>query len=336
MRAKSPGKIIICGEHSVLYGSGAIATAIDRYAYCELEKMNDLRKISITLCDEKFQTHLTVPQLEQKHREIENRYHAFQEGHLRVFEIILEPQELYLFGLYLFARKFEIDPGGWNLRIRSEIPMGSGMGSSAATITAMYKALLAAYEITLPQAELIEMVRQTEALQHGKSSGLDPAICVRGGAQYFFQGQSHVIDANLDSNWHWIFTGKPTSTTGECVAFVSSLKSSQQIWERFRLICERFLGAITRGKSEELHELIKANHSLLEELGVVPAPVAHFIARLQEHGISAKISGAGSITGMNAGVVIAYGNGELFDICRKFGYRAYRFHGDRDGLRATA
>lgn len=103
-----------------------------------------------------------------------------------------------------------------NVTVKSDIPIGAGLGSSAALCTAFAAALcLLKYE-TLDENVLFEMAMVGEKLLHGRASGLDHYTCIHGGLVSFrikgspvrlegpgFQpGKILIIDTNITRNTH--------------------------------------------------------------------------------------------------------------------------------------
>ena len=76
---------------------------------------------------------------------------------------------------------------------------------------------------------------------------------------------------------------------------------------------------LTIDNTSELMENIKINHRLLCRTGVVPGPVQELVARIEKAGGAAKISGAGSVRGDSAGVLLVTGPFENMQTA--FGFR---------------
>jgi len=82
-----------------------------------------------------------------------------------------------------------------------------------------------------------------------------------------------------------------------------------------------------------LHWLIRENNRLLQDIGVVPQRVRQFIEEIEQWGGSAKVCGAGSVTGDKGGVVLVIAESPPSEICRKFGYTVSPVRGDPLGTR---
>ena len=79
------------------------------------------------------------------------------------------------------------------------------------------------------------------------------------------------------------------------------------IWGAFAATTETIRDALTRADRARLQEAVQTNHVLLRKIGVVPDRVNALIRELNRHG-AAKISGAGSVRGDAAGVVLYLGD----------------------------
>ncbi len=91
-------------------------------------------------------------------------------------------------------------------------------------------------------------------------------------------------------------------------------------------------GAQSPGSPCSKHS-IRANHRLLQKIGVVPTKVANFIADIESSGGAAKICGAGAITGDNAGVVLLLADPGITEIAQRYGYELQTLEVDPYGTR---
>jgi mevalonate kinase len=210
-------------------------------------------------------------------------------------------------------------PGLW-LHLRSELPLGSGFGSSAAAAVAIVTGLLAWLGEATPSARVLRLALEAERRQHGKPSGIDATTVVHGGVLSLRRAGDELVvqpvsapATGLLARLQVYGTGTPAESTGAVVATVAAWGASHP--ERFAAVLDA-LEAATRGLRTELEreiedpastlEAFRACHRGLQELGVVPEPVAAVVAAVEAAGGAAKISGAGAATGDGGGTLLVY------------------------------
>src|SRR5439155_8793675 len=161
VKASAPGKVLLLGEHAVVYGHPALAAALSRRVIVEVEE--DPAGPSIELLAPSPTPSSTST------------------------SAIPVPPELLraVRDLALAAGA----PPRFRARVRSELPLGGGLGSSAALGVALARAFaqLAGRDCAAERAE--ELALQLERVFHGAPSGADPAICARGGVILFRRGE---------------------------------------------------------------------------------------------------------------------------------------------------
>ncbi|HSW70993.1 MAG TPA: mevalonate kinase, partial [Gammaproteobacteria bacterium] len=137
MKIRVPGKLILSGEHAVVYGSPALAMAINRYAQAEaLPQLLPL--ISFDLGDLAYQQAFRLVSLDRLKERIKQKYRRFLRGEFKIREVLKKPVELAQVALSLFFEVLAVKPTqGVKIKVRSDIPIGCGMGSSAAIILAV-------------------------------------------------------------------------------------------------------------------------------------------------------------------------------------------------------
>lgn len=202
--------------------------------------------------------------------------------------------------------------------VRSQLPRGSGFGSSASVAVAVAAAVLGALagggELQ-PDDERIEHIAlETERRQHGRPSGVDHTAVIRGGFLSMTRREEGLESTELPRP-EWlrgavsIFdTGMPREATGEVVMAVRELKGRSPAAFEARLDdMERATSSFIAALGHEappwsaLLDSVRNFEASLEALGVVPAEVSSIIRRIEDAGGAAKISGAGTLTGAAAG-----------------------------------
>jgi len=330
MTAHAPGKLILCGEHAVVYGRPALAMAVDRFSECRVQSVED-DAVYLNLTDLQHASVWRPPQLQRHSREILKRYSLFQDGHLPIHRVAQRSSDVPAYLIELIHRlKQEWRP--CQIDVRSTIPIGSGMGSSASLLTCMALALLHFYGNEVSRNDVLELVMAGERLYHGHPSGDDAWLTIHGGMVRFQHGEAKPMPL-LTRPLYLVHTGKPESSTGECVQYVRQQHGRSAIWQEFDQVCEQFETALTRSEPDSLQNAVRSNHRLLVQLGVVPTPVQDFIAGIENAGGAAKISGAGAIAGTAAGMVLVFSDEQPTELCRLHNYPLMTIHTDGHGCR---
>ncbi|MFN7098737.1 MAG: mevalonate kinase, partial [Gammaproteobacteria bacterium] len=223
---------------------------------------------------------------------------------------------------------------GVKLSTHSTIPVGCGMGSSAAMILCVMHALALQQDLHITPESYLEHAKETENLQHGRSSGVDLQVSLRGGCLRFQQGmtQPRTIPA---MPLFIVNTGKPLSTTGECVSAVAAKIDNPVMLADFAAVTNAMDAAIDLQNAAEMQRCVRTNHQLLVDIGVVPEKVQRFITAIEQSGAAAKICGAGAIKGDAAGIVLITAETIPQKICEQFGYQVETIAGERLGLHSV-
>jgi mevalonate kinase len=330
MHSIAPGKIILCGEHAVVYATPALVMAVNRHAHTRVRTIDDT--IHLTLKDLDIHYSVHVNDLAASTLNIRQCFDSFINKKLLIRNVLKKPQDLYILAIDNFYRMHGIE-SGIDLEITSDLIIGSGMGSSAATLASLYHALYTHFGLPFKAKDIYKLTLETERFQHGNPSGIDPYIATFGGFIRFENRKS--IKLNFQTpNFFLINTGSPSSTTGECVIAVQKLANSD-LWQSFSDTTTVFERALQIRDNQLLIKAVRENHRLLDRIGVVPARVRHFIREIENRGGAAKISGAGCIRGPHAGLVLAFMDKNPQNLCREFRYQFIPITGNTHGVRTA-
>ena len=322
IKVSAPAKLILSGEHAVVRNHTALTLALNYFTSCEVSKNeNQCAGVQLIIPQFDFNHHVSWQTLMNLHVRLEHNYQKFTDGYIPIHEVLLSPEELCWFSIILFFKKLHknIDHQlALKIHLKSDIPIGSGMGSSASIILALLQGLNDFCEHSLCSNTIYQLALQAENLQHGYSSGIDIKTILNHGINYFQNNQLSRLYININQlNFYLIQTGKPISSTGECSAKIKeTFRNDHIIWHEF-LQCTALFKANLEKKNElNLVSSIKTNHKLLVQIGVVPEHIQQFISDIEDKNGAAKICGAGSISGHTAGIVVATGNfNEIKNIC---------------------
>jgi mevalonate kinase len=231
------------------------------------------------------------------------------------------------------------------LRLDSDLPIGSGFGSSAAAAVAIVAGYAAwrghpiaglppapdahapgstaaptAPSSAFDAATVERLALEAERRQHGLPSGVDTATSLYGGLLWArrrpeggLTSERLATSSPLLGRLCVYHTGTPAESTGAVVAAVRAQRDRDPA--AHELLCDR-MEAATRGFRAQLDlpaedpaevvRLMRAHEACLEALGVVPAPVRALVRQVEASGGAAKVSGAGSLAGPGAGSLLVY------------------------------
>lgn len=335
LTACAPAKLIISGEHAVLYGCPAIAMAINKYAYTTISKNEtNNTEILLNLINFNFQHRHTLHNLASIKQKLSKNYHDFLNGNRNIKEVLNMPFELLQFTLSTVVEKLNLSlPTGINIQTKSDIPIGCGLGSSAATIVSLISAIDNWFNLKLSSKKIITIAKIAENLQHAKSSGLDLHLSLNGGSLLLHNNKFEQRNF-VQRNFSLVNSGKPQASTGECVNQTKKfLQKDKLLLQEFSNVTLEIDKILQNNTCSQLIDLIRLNHKLLCRIGVVPLAVQKFINHIEENGGAAKICGAGSIQGNNAGTVLVISKEDINDLCKKFNYEHYLVNGDNNGIK---
>ena len=314
--AKAPAKLIVSGEHSVLYGAPAISLAITQYVFTKIDwakKYPANPMINFNLLNLKYAKSHTLKALMLIKEQLQANYNDFLAGKVHIKQVIKKPFQLLQYLVSNFLDRLHLSlPQNLDIQVKSDIPIGSGLGSSAAVIVSCLRSLTDLFKLDWDPEGFLKLATDIENLQHGKSSGLDLYTTIFGGCNYFHDiiGNNRQVEKLLipDFKLHLVDTGQPQATTGECVAVAGSRLRQSQLVNQFAGVTQAIRQAFISGDKSGCIQAIQANHALLCSLGVVPEYIQSFVQAIERAGGAAKICGAGSVTGDAAGIMLLLGD----------------------------
>lgn len=301
-RTQSPGKAIIFGEFAVLWGYESIVIPLSEGILIEWRHEKSQNNV-VLLDDFRYRW----DEIRAEASKVQERYARYLKRELDAGDIIEHRDQLSL--VCLSYASDELQRGQLSLRRSSSLYEGSGLGSSAALITALLKGLNI-------KKNLYQLSCSIESYQHGQSSGVDIFVALTAQATRYCQGQQKYLTDSLPQV-SLLHTGIPLSNTAQSVALAQ--KNMTQAL-RASYPQKAIMQALKSGHEAKWLTALRLNHRWLCELGVVPQKVADFIAAVEALGGAAKISGAGSISGEQAGAVIAWPHPEIEKLAKYYGY----------------
>ncbi len=276
--ASAPGKIILVGEHAVVYGRPAIAIPVGE-----------------------VQAHATIAPAAPG---AGCTLHAPDLGQiLPLADAPLDHPLALILRLTLTHLDLPANPD-WTVTVNSQIPIASGLGSGAALATALVRALFAKAGKTAHPGLVSDLVFQSETLYHGTPSGIDNTVIAFGQPVWFVKGTPPITFAPrlrfalaiADSG----IAAPTVETVGDVrrswqahpAKFEPLFDSMGAIATQVRGLMEQSGGEVRRWRA--LGGLFRRNQQLLAEIGVSSQPLARLILAAQEAGsFGAKLSGGG-------------------------------------------
>ncbi len=336
MTAIAPGKIILTGEHAVVYGKPALVTAVNRFARtCVESDGSSSIRFAFRAGKQSSEVEYTADGVFELYCRLNDRYQEFSAEARDIGSVLTNPLELIPYAYAVIANRNNAAAGiGVRVTVDVDIPPGCGMGASAAVSLSVLKSVAEFYNVELGMGDYYECALRCERLQHGRPSGIDPYVCLHGG---FIRFQTDAIKrlAAPRTAFSIVLTGTPESSTGECVMKVRENHAGTDIWTEFEAVALELELAIAADDITGIYRNIRENHRLLTMIGVVPKKVCEFVREVEDRNGAAKISGGGSVKGDRAGVVIVFADFELAELCEKFDYTLLSISGENRGLRSN-
>lgn len=279
--ATAPGKMILFGEHSVVFGAPAVVLAIDRRAKVHATKRHD-NKIFIDADDLGFSGYFE-----------DDVYHAVRGQAWRGKNLT---------ALNIASKKTIQHLGvksGINLKVRSMIPIAVGLGSSAAICVATSAAVDRLFEGNLNKDEISKLAFEGEKIIHGTPSGVDNNVSTYGGIIRFKKNED-VQHYKLDEPISFIIgNSRRKRSTKKMVENVAQLKLRNielmnYIIKNMGIIAEEGLQALLNNNLGKLGDLMNINQGFLSAIGVSTMKLETLIHTARNNGaLGAKLTGAG-------------------------------------------
>ncbi len=184
------------------------------------------------------------------------------------------------------------------LKIRSEIPMSSGLGSSAATCVAAVKAVATLLDLELTQEEIYELAMRGERLVHGRPSGVDVAISIWGGFMVYRKDETPTAFELEEKVEVAICNTGIERNTGKMVAKVSAFGEKRpelfsSLVETVDLLVDESVRALKGYELERLGALMNFNHEALKLVGASIPELDRMVYGSRDLCYGSKLTGAG-------------------------------------------
>ena len=269
-KASAPGKVILFGEHFVVYGVKAILCSINKRITVTAEKTTD-KKIFIN-------------------SEIGN---LILEPNKSISEINSPLKPFY----YLANKVIKNQDTGIQIKIDSEIPLGVGLGSSSACCVAGAAAIFKLFG-DISKEEILELAIEAERTIFENTSGADCTVCVYGGIMEYDKKQGFkkiedkpnfqlvIANSNIEHSTESMVSEVKTFT-------IKNKEEFSKLLEQELELVEDVLKLLKENNTIKLGEKINQNQKYLETIGISNNQLRKMIEIGQKTSFGAKITGSG-------------------------------------------
>jgi mevalonate kinase len=285
--ATAPGKVILFGEHAVVYGRPAIAAPVSQ--------VRARAVVSPAPRGPAGEVLVLAPDIG-----LESRLADLPEDHPLACVVNT-----------LLAALQVSQPPACTLRVTSTIPVAAGLGSGAAVSVAILRAFSAFLGSPLDDEEVSALAYEVEKLYHGTPSGIDNTVITYGMPVYFVRGRQ-IQTLRLPCPFTLVIGD--TGVAGPTAVAVGDVRRGWQaspadyeaLFDRVGQIAEAARLAIEAGQVDELGPLMDENQAMLKRMGVSSPELERLVLAARRAGaLGAKLSGGGG-----GGNMIALTEGE--------------------------
>jgi len=319
----APGKLMLFGEHAVVYGKPCLVTAIDQRIYVKAEILEkeefelqapDVQVLSykkpigevgrgdvtrgarfVEMAVRNFLDKIHLKKSPQPPlTKGEKKASLIKGGHK---EVLI--RENYLLSPSLLKRGQGRFIGGIKITTKSDFSTQFGLGSSSAVTVCTIKALSELFEVKLSKREIFDVAYKTILDIQGRGSGFDVAASVYGGTLYFVTGGKTIEQLAISSLP--LIVGY-SGVNADTVEILKRVKASfakkggclSQIYNGIEDLVNRAKDALVEKDSQKLGALMNKNQEYLHELGVSSERLDRMTRAAFDAGAyGAKLSGAG-------------------------------------------
>ena len=268
--ASAPGKVILFGEHFVVYGVKAILCSINKRVTVTAETTNE-KKISINSKIGKL----------------------VLEPNKSIFEINSPLKPFY----YLANKAIKNKDIGIHIQIDSEIPLGAGLGSSSACCVAAAASIFNLFG-QASKEKILEHAIEAEKTIFENTSGADCTVCTYGGIMEYDKNTGFKKIEDKPNFQLVIVNSNIEHSTQSMVSKVKEFENENK--EKFSnlsnlesQLVEDVLKLVKENKTKEIGEKMNKNQEYLEILGISNEELTKMIRIGQESSFGAKITGSG-------------------------------------------
>ncbi len=273
----APGKLMLFGEHSVVYRKPCIVTAVEQRMRVRVIRTvgSEIELIAPEVGLKNFKTKITTP-----------------------IKKLPKSAKFVFAAIQNFYKKYKIS-SGLKIETHSDFSSKFGFGSSSAVTVCVVKALGEIFDVQVTNKELFDIAYKAVLAVQGVGSGFDIASAIWGGTLYFVGGGKVIRPINTKGLSLVIgYTGikADTATLVRNVAELYKTERAQigNIFSSITGIVEDAKKALLKSDFQKLGTLANINQGFLDALGVNTRELSNLIFVARKAGAyGAKLSGAG-------------------------------------------
>jgi len=273
--ATSPGKIILFGEHAVVYGEPAIAVPIS--------SVQTRAIVNAVIGGSSGEIQIDAPDIS-------------------LSAAVMELDPNHPLRAAVVAVVGNKDPGeipACKIQISSTIPAASGLGSGAAVSTALIRAFSAFLGQRLTDEQVSHLTFEVEKIHHGTPSGIDNTVIAHQKPIYYLKGEPFQF-LSIGTPFSILIAG--SGIPGQTKEAVQQVRQNwindpdryDSLFKSIGEISKMAKELIDTGSLADLGPLMDENHILLQELGVSTPELDLLVDTARKAGaLGAKLSGGG-------------------------------------------
>lgn len=284
--SSAPGKVILLGEHAAVYGNPVLVASVALRTYAKVSKRNDdrftLSNKSTNIMGMEF-SRSDFPRMKKEWGTV-----LTAECLDKTFEKVGKSK-------------------GLDIELSSEIPVASGLGSSASASSALCCAIAKELGHELEKKEIADLTWGIENIVHGKSSGVDPYAVTFGGVLRYRKGDFVRLKIKDYPELTIGNTGIKSNTS-------DSVNDVMRLKEAYPEFFSDYLSAMNHivdygqkyletGNFQKLGEIMNINHGLLSAIGVSSPELERLVWAARKVSFGSKLCGSG-----RGGIMVALGD----------------------------
>ncbi len=272
--ASAPGKVILFGEHFVVYGVKAILCAIDKRITATSQFLEEEK---IRIKSQLGNAELDIDELSY----LDSVSKRFMRPFFHIAKITLER----------YGKNKGIE-----IAIKSEIPAGIGLGSSSATCVAVAASVFGLFD-KISKEQILKIAIEAERTIFAEVSGADSAVSAFGGLIVYDKNGFEKINSKSDFDLV-IANSKQVHDTRKVVKRVGEFKMKNEDW--FSNLCKQEIEivndatlALRENNLNKVGKLMSKNQELLQQIMVSTEKIDLLVKEAKKTSFGAKITGAG-------------------------------------------